>query len=386
MLAPRDLFYAFLPIHTKDGRSVNTLCSACAELRRTTGTCQHWSERRSLKGTWPIAEIAYSISIGYKLLHVYEILNFPKTAKILEPFFSHILAYKLRYSGFPPGTTDRQQYCDAMNSDISPGIKLTPENVVRDEARRQFYKDLTVTSIGKMSQNLSKHRSIVVSTESQLIQLLTDPDCTVDSINVLDENTAQVVTIPHLATIAVNRRGNTLLYIHVLSFSRIFMHKNVMLLHKKGMRVLYTDIDNLVYERKKGAKTPLKLGQRHGQFKTEFEGEDIVNYAALGARTCSFVLRNRATGELRTKMKANSFCLDASVCSSRLNHAIFDDLLRKAIDKKFASVSILQKRRHSLAMDKAMVVLKEHKFGNSITDKRVVCLDTMMTMPYGYKR
>jgi hypothetical protein len=73
LLPPRHLLYPLLHYRSEDKRLVFTLCSACAE-SKSQRACVHSDEERAWIFGYTHLEINRALSLGYKVLDIYEVI------------------------------------------------------------------------------------------------------------------------------------------------------------------------------------------------------------------------------------------------------------------------------------------------------------------------
>ena len=97
-----------------DGTSINTLCRACAE--NITRNCKHNSTERALLGVYMISEIEFALTLGYKIMNVFEVHAYLSSENILRPFVTRLNDLKTKYSDTEPNVGKRNFYKLAANS------------------------------------------------------------------------------------------------------------------------------------------------------------------------------------------------------------------------------------------------------------------------------
>ena len=76
---PRGLYHPCLP-HRVNGKLMFPLCGKCARENRK-GKCRCTEEERYLVGEWTTVDLEDAVSIGYQIIHIYEVYHFKERAQ-----------------------------------------------------------------------------------------------------------------------------------------------------------------------------------------------------------------------------------------------------------------------------------------------------------------
>jgi hypothetical protein len=300
--------------------------------------------------------------------------------------------FAIIFSGYPAEVKTQKEklsYCQKMNASqgyTEPGLMLSPQNVKDNKIERDLWKSVLNHSIGRLSENHSKNTKILVNNHAQLVDAYFDPKFDVISVNVLNANTLEILRKPKKEFVIPNLSGNSLLYLHILAVSRIYMHRMMLKLLEKKMTVIHLDIDALIYEKKIGEESPLPLGNGIGEFKFEYPNTVMLDYVSLGPRTYSLVYRNE-DGTISNKVKVKSFCLDSKDVKSQVNHSLFGEMLDATLNDVLYQIPIAQKRHRRKNLASIKKKLEFHYLGNRLTRKRIFIRrnNEFTTYPYGTK-
>jgi hypothetical protein len=126
-----------------------SLCSKCT-LEELTGGCKHSDEERALIGTWVTPELFKALNIGYKLVAVYEVWNFPVMAQydpisgmagLFEAFINKWIKIKQEASGYPEGC-DSEEAKDQYVAEYfeREKIQLDKEKILKNPGLRALAK------------------------------------------------------------------------------------------------------------------------------------------------------------------------------------------------------------------------------------------------------
>ena len=150
ILPPTNLYVPIIPHRLAKGGTVYTLCRTCSETVNISKPCKHSDVERAITGVWITPLINRAVELGYRLLHGYEVHDYPRSVVYNpetneEGLFSkgirELLLKKLQSSGFPVHiTTDEQkrQYCQEHERRM--GVVLRPEDIVHNAGMRAAAK------------------------------------------------------------------------------------------------------------------------------------------------------------------------------------------------------------------------------------------------------
>ena len=217
VMAPDSLFLPVLPLRVR-GKLMYGLCSTCLE-KGLDRLCTHDGSARWLRGTWTTIELAYALGCGYRLVKVHELHVYERMEPIFEKFYLKLARIKLESEGFPTGVEtpeDKQRHVDDLN-DKMPGLDLSVDRVVKNEARRSFAKlvrrperlasqrelaadtlrplspQVSNAGLGKFSQDDGKESSRFVRSWEELGKAKADPRFRFKRVYPLAEDLAEVV-------------------------------------------------------------------------------------------------------------------------------------------------------------------------------------------------
>ena len=144
ILPPRNLLHPFL-IMKHDGKTHYTLCLHCIIDKEVVYPCSHNDKLRALSGTYSTVDINYAISLGYKVLEIYYLINFhSKTNKIFRATIKPLLELKAQCHG-PMALGDIQEYCDNYKKYYD--TELDPQNDKKNPSLKEIVKGSGLTSL-----------------------------------------------------------------------------------------------------------------------------------------------------------------------------------------------------------------------------------------------
>ena len=141
ILPPQNLMYPFLPYKTKSGQTVNTLCRMCAE--NLTTNCKHDVNDRILTGCYMISEIAFALTLNYKIVTIYEAHIYENSKPILQDYMKIINFFKMKYSDCLAScktNIEKEIYCELLNYEMKfeEPFCLSPTNIEPNKSKRLF--------------------------------------------------------------------------------------------------------------------------------------------------------------------------------------------------------------------------------------------------------
>ena len=272
--APRNMEYPFILYRTKDNRSVAALCSKCAEDQVLTA-CPHEGMDRAITGVYTTLEVNYALSLGYKIIHIYEAWHWAQQEKIFQAFMQLLLRRKVMYSGYPEdivSPVERSNYCEQVNAKLglSGDLILEPSAIECDAEKRQYWKLLSCSVIGKLGQSNLFPLDVFIDTPNMLDEYLNDTQGTVETVDLINPSTLYLQFKPKKSTAKINRSGNCVIAAFLTAHGRINMHKAVLKVDSAGARVYSVEADAIVFSQKIGSRLPLHFGSQVGDFKQEY--------------------------------------------------------------------------------------------------------------------
>ncbi len=300
VLAPSAIFIPCLAVKS-DGKLVYGLCRTCMEEKKK-DFCQHTDEERAITDVWCTPELEYACTeAGYRLLEVYEMHLFHKTAPIFQEFFMGLARIKLQGEGFPSEAVtqeEKQAYVDKLNKDM-PGLNLLSKDVKKNLPRRQFGKLLSNVGLGKMSQNSQKASIEYCSNWYQISLAKHSPKTNLLSIIPISPYMAEVKTEPKASRAGFHRNVAPIIYSFVTSLARLKVLKDMRALQKLGARIYYMDTDSLFFSVSKATdmafinRTFNMESNSYGGYTYEEPGP-ISKFVSLGSKNYSYVVKTKA--------------------------------------------------------------------------------------------
>ena len=147
--APPKLYHPVLPVRVGE-KLMFPLCKKCAEeelqkhwLGRTE-VCSHTNDERAMIGTWCTPELHKAVELGYRIVKIYEVWNFPEDQRkegLFADYVNKWLKNKTEASGWPKNfvSEEAKTECIAAYYDRE-GVQLDPEKVAKNGGRKQVSK------------------------------------------------------------------------------------------------------------------------------------------------------------------------------------------------------------------------------------------------------
>ena len=155
------------------------------------------------------------------------------------------------------------------------------------------------------------------------------------------------------------------------------MHKNILLLTKKGFSPMYTDTDSLVFSGPKSEQIPFKLNGGLGYFKKEFS--DINGFCCIGKK--SYIVRTEGNNFL-TKVCGLSF--QSPKAQDAASFQDFEELLNRNVP--INSIPQVRIKRSKTSFTRK--VIKNINIPHKLNYNRNLKKDGnyMHTVPYGFQK
>ncbi|CAF3354699.1 unnamed protein product [Rotaria socialis] len=380
ILPPQGLYNPILGIKI-DNKLLFPICYSCAKNKSL--VCNHSVQRRALKSVFTTAEIAYSLTLGYKILNIYEFMRFEKTEKIFNSFVQEFFKMKLQAEGIPSGMS-RDEY---LNFYAENGFQLDGDQCKKNKSIRTISKIILNAAFGRwgLQAQRFKHSQIVTSRQ-ELWGILNDTtrfkvseiyfgesNCLV-YYKRLDDQPKQRSTV------------NVAIASYISSLARIYLHKEISKF--KSTATIYNDTDSIINVSKdKGdykitcPKLPLL-----GQFTNEIPNERGIKFVSIGPK-CYSLKTIDENGTIKCTTKSKGFTLNRA-SESELNFESYFNLLINKTQR--LPIKTTEFKKSSLG---EITIQTYSKFLKYTYDKRKVLnpelnekgeIIAIKTVPWGY--
>ena len=313
-------FYPFLPIK-HDNKSFCVTCKTCM-LEKSDTPCEHSSvTERAWKDHYTTVDLEYALSLGYKIIAIYEALAHFEVTDCLAKNFQHLAAKKCATAypnttipaaraGDKPTTHVCSSICKVVKcphllryvEEINEELDLFPisiHDIETNKAAKEYFKIVMNSQIGKFAQNnLEKVHSKLIREASETYSLLSNPRLNVCAANLLaNSETLLVQYFKDGAFEKLNRSFSCILGAFVTAYARVTLHESIRYLHKQGCIIVYVDTDSIVYLRNKYLHPkPILLNihpTKMGAWKNEAPDEEMESGTFVGPKNYAMIFRKK---------------------------------------------------------------------------------------------
>jgi len=371
ILPPKNLRFPFLLYRTKDGKTINTLCTLCSE--KKISNCNHSDFDRALTGCYMISEIEFSLTLGYKILYIHECHFYEQSDYILKDFVQILNFLKTKHSNVllsKKSCKDKQDYCNLLNKemDLSDPFLLTPLNIKYNKTKRTFFKLMANSLFGKLEQRNDKSQTLYVSKHSDLEEIFFSDNKIID-IFCLNDTMCQVEVKPNVLKLPPNRKTNCYIGAQVTAYARETIYKHLQTLLTQNAEIYQIDCDSIIFTLPKSSAVLLPISDCVGHFKNEIQGR-IVSYYSLGPKNYSISFCNQQN-QYETLSKVSE---------------TFKYYVDQFVKGKKENIKIKQQRnRGNFKKMKINSTIENVTFRNDLFDRRILKTNTLnyATYPYG---
>ena len=385
ILPPKNLFYGFLPIKLSNDRTVYTLCFKCAE--NSCKKCTHNDQERALTSVYYISEIKFAISLGYKVVEIYECYYFEKSDFLLQDFVQKLTFLRMKNSDLfknCPTADEQIEYCNYLNSEmgLKPPFSLTPQNVTPNEMKKFFYKEVTNSIFGKLEQRSDKPRTVYVNSQAQLEDVYFS-DVQILNMLCINGETCELAVKPNLEKILPNRETNVAIGGQLVAYARQLMYETIIEVDKQG-KIFYVDCDSCFFSLPKSKSVPLLVSHSIGHFKSVYDG-NILSFFCLGPK--NYCISYETTdNKIKTVTKIKGISLSSFYMKNEINGAMFEYFLSKNLSEEVEKKELAQLKYNKRDKSKHSIPkLQLVKYSNRLTNQRIIMKKCkyFTTFPYG---
>jgi len=384
ILAPQNLLYPFLLYKAKNGLIYNTLCTACIE-KNEQKVCNHSDNERCLIGCYMLSEIEYALTLGYKILHVFECHVYTEYDYILKDFVQALVYMKTISSNCFENInsmSDKNNYCKILNKKmkLENDLLLSPSVIKPNPAKRHFYKIAQNTFFGKFGQRRDLTKVLYCSTQEEIESFLVENTAELNDAYVINSNLCAVSYKPNSAKLKPSLKTNMYISAQITSFARETIHRAAMLLHDKSIKLLKINCDSLIFALTKDQVCPFEISHAVGDYKHEIHGK-ILNFFALGCKNYVIIYRD-SDFNIRTINKISGLSLKSETIDLE-SYNLFLQKLKEDID----CILTVNNRKRKINWKNLTFKITTEKFtiGNKFHLRRIIKPNCdLYTVPYGY--
>ena len=328
MLAPEGLFIPVLPYKAL-GKTFFALCRKCLEnpnLKHTDTTfkqsCvsinEHKNKNCSFKGDeyisvcphteasdraftslWTTMELSQALKVGYHILDVYEIFDFPENgSELFNEYVKTFFALKVGASGFPKddmSDSEKEAYVEEIRQ--RDGLDLTVDEVVKNSGIRAVSKLCLNSLWGRLCLS-NKRKTEYVSNWTELQRLLNDHHKTVKSFDIIGKDKVRVQY--EITTEFWDQQSGSIrkdlqagspynsipVAAMVTSYARIRLYEYMSRIDPK--KICYVDTDSIIYYNSGEKEDPLPYGESLGDFSSEIQNDRILSVVCGGSKQYAY--------------------------------------------------------------------------------------------------
>ena len=325
IVAPYGLFHPVLPYRCS-GKLVFPLCRSCVEIEmkkpftERSCSCPHSDEERALTGTWCTPELIKAEEMGYRIVYIHEVWNFPNKQKgLFANYVDTWLKIKQESAGYPESVvSSEQKQAYIRNYKQHENIDLDPNLVEKNAGRKATAKLMLNSFWGKFGENLEKPTTQSITSPESLFRFVSDPLLHIHQLRICNDELLEVV----YSNITSNQLDNGKRNVFVAAFTtcnaRLKLYSYLQTLNKQ---VLYFDTDSVVYKWKPG-EPDIPIGVYLGEMTNELEdpkrpNDYITEFVSGGPKNYGYV-----TAKGAVCCKVRGFSLKSVRGSLQLNYQV----------------------------------------------------------------
>jgi hypothetical protein len=405
---PQHLWIPFLSHRICSANELEVLygcCKICMEQRLL--DCTHTREERAFIGTWTLSEIRYALSLGYEILQIIEVWEYPeKSHTLFRSFITPFMYNKIvsKSSGLVDENgqyTDKgRQVAEYLYSILNRPVE--PHEFSNHPSRRTTAKLIQNAFTGKWGQRDTFHftRSFTKEDSWHTLQLLHDPNVRIHSAVLLDDDCVTLECEPLSST---SLRGiskkNDHIVAHITAYGRTMLHRVEM---KLGKKMVYVDTDSAYHQTV--SEPVYQTGFRTGDL--ELECPVLENWVGLARKSYSYEAKGKPVMKQKGIAMKQSFMqlfqpqslhqlvLDTKQKWDDLQVDENEESRKKRFKQEQPSLKVIQVDFRTLkeslgCLKETLVHEKETRFSLLTTKRKICwnqCLDGIIdTVPFGYQ-
>lgn len=383
VLPPKNLPYPFLYYRLKNNESVLTLCRSCAELKKK--ICKHSDKARAFTSIYTIREFLLSIKLGYVCLSIFELHYFEKAKPILQNYFSTMASMRFLNSCT---TSDKETYCNTINASLKlpSEFLLNPINVTNNEMKKNIYKLMLNSCLGKFSSNDNLGQTVIVSSQAQAEEIARKFE--ILEVEVLTEYSLQILYKKSPNKSQFSGFKNLYIGATITSEARIYLYKKMLKLESLGCTILAADTDSLFYLQPDFVSDfdTLNYGIELGQFKHIYGcANEIIQFYSLGNRNYSVLIKTEKDC-FETIIKCKGVCLNTSFNLKKITLDVYKSFIESHFLNELKSIVLYQpvQKKVNLFLDKRTIIQK-FTMCNEIFVKRIF-YNQNKSLPFGFAK
>ena len=268
--------------------------------------------------------------------------------------------------------------------DFTSPLILTPQNVMPNPIKRNFYKLLCNALFGKLEERHDKNKVIFASSNSEIESIYLS-DKIIEDFYIINDSLCELYVKPNLLKLKPNRKSNCYLGAQVTAYARQTIHENALKIHNLNYKIFQVNCDSLLFSMPVNNEIPFEISHAVGDFKFELNGE-IQSYYSLGSKSYSITYKT-PTNEIKNISKICGLTIMGQP-NEKCNIAkIFKLYKKQFFFNENDYVKINQKRfKRDFKCKKIKSYFTNVRFSNQISTKRLLNLSDpyLTTFPFGF--
>ncbi len=259
-------------------------------------------------------------------------------------------------------------------------LALTCDKLNENKTKRNSFKMLANSMLGKFSQKSNYPEILYVKTKKDVDEIFSQEDI-VDILPITDDicelQIENVNTTP-------KRNSNCIIGAYITAIARIKLHSHMCELEKSGFRLFYVDTDSVIFSGNKNTKIPLNCSPCLGDFKNELGSQsEIKGFSCLGRKNYSIAYHQEDIE--KSMVKVSGLALTSKLAAECLSTEKMHNFLKDRQNEMYVETSVPQFRNFA-CKDEDTITKKilNVRMNNIINIQRIVNDITAETLPFGY--
>jgi len=388
VIPPDNLLEPFLQFRVDDKFVYLTLCKMCAK-KRIKVSCKHTSKKsKAFSSCYMITDLNKAKALNYTIIF-YEIHHYPKKDFIFKSFMQLLGSERIKNAGGLDNLStelEKQKYCDHINQSLQlpEAFKLTTSNVTNCPLKKELFKRMLNSVIGKLAQKKTFTQTVFVSSQYQIEEKAKKNE--ILSLFNISDSICQLNLKPDKFHEPSNLDANIYIAAEINARARCIIYDHLIEVKKANGKVFAVDTDSLFFSLDSQVKNPLKISDCFGEFKNVISPENIIGFTSLGPRNYNIHFED-SQGQIKNVLKVKGVSLKSHVLGSSISQEKYLDFVDSYFKEQYKSIVIPQVRMLKAKVNKPVQTLRPFSFTNDLYIKRYVkdASGCYQTYPYGYK-
>ncbi|KAH7687835.1 hypothetical protein AAVH_40612, partial [Aphelenchoides avenae] len=228
VLPPTNLRHPVLPVKFDD-RLLFPLCRTCAidyekkSTRVRNYRCTHTDDQRSFATTVTHMELSEALKQGYRVTYFDRAWHWEEwSSDVFKPYVRQFMKLKIEASGWPEHvTTDAQKEHFITENERIYGIKLDPQNIRKNKAKRQIAKLCLNSLWGRFSLRNNLAKTLVTEKPDEFCKVAYDDRLNLNAVEMLNEEVAHLTYTHKKDYVEENAASNVFVSLFTTSAARL---------------------------------------------------------------------------------------------------------------------------------------------------------------------